>query len=99
MWYKLRGSWVPAVCVQWYEWNRVDAVCDDARIPLQIAGARGRRKKPPALCSNIPPVELPDWHEWWQGENNGSGRVLPARIVKFVRRLNLLRWRLSSAEV
>ena len=91
-WHKDTGRWREAVHVTWLDWERSDS--SEADVEL----TRAARKKP-RVCwvQTVPPNPLPsaDWIA-----PNGDGKIMmPASIIKFVRRTNLLRFRFQSQKL
>ena len=89
-WHQQGSEWVPAMYVEWYEWDRAS---DQSAGDVAVKWCANQTRT--AFISNIPPIALPKWGNWLTPSVDGT-ITLPNEVHHFIRRLNLLRYQFRS---
>ena len=89
-WHQQGSKWVPAMYVEWYEWDRAS---DQSAGDVAVKWCANQTRT--AFISNIPPIALPKWGNWLTPSVDGT-ITLPNEVHHFIRRLNLLRYQFRS---
>ena len=89
-WHQQGSEWVPAMYMEWYEWDRAS---DQSAGDVAVKWCANQTRT--AFISNIPPIALPNWENWLTPSVDGT-ITLPNEIHHFIRRLNLLRYQFRS---